>query len=172
MAVEIRRTWRRNSEEQQKATLTLRLGLRRFRSRTQANRFLERPLRGLGAGRAAGDCRPYHWLGRGGRQGTAAPTIGLDAAGGRGLPPLPLVGGVGCRGRGLPPLPLVGGVGCRGGRQGTAAPTIGRPTAPHSTFSTFSTRLNSSPRSPDLHGYIDSPPLPLPSLSAFSAFSA
>ena len=153
MAVEIRRTWRRNSEEQQKTSLTLRQGLRRYRSGTQANRFLERPLRGLGrdgpqgtaaptiglvrraagdcgpyrwgwARRAAGDCRPYHWLGGVGCRDGPQGTAAPTVGWGRG-------------GRqGLPPLPLVGGgAGGRGlpplpwgwcdGPQGTAAPTIG-----------------------------------------------
>ena len=60
------RICRRNSDEQQRATLTLRLGLRGYRSLTQANRFLERPLRGLvvAAGRRGLRTLPLGW-GRG-----------------------------------------------------------------------------------------------------------
>jgi len=104
---------------------------------------LDRPLRGLGARRAAGDCGPYHGVGaavgRGGRQGTAAPTMGLAqrAAGdcrpyhgvwrggrqGTAAPTMGLARRLGAAGgRGLPPLPWGWG---RGGRQGTAAPTVG-----------------------------------------------
>ena len=104
-----------------KTTLTLRQGLPQVPLTNKAEQLFDRPLRGLrgatggrglpplplggggadrrglrslplvGLRRAAGDCRPCHWVGGGGGpQGTAAPTIGWFATGGRGLPPLPL----------------------------------------------------------------------------------
>ena len=111
MAVEIRRTWRINSEERQRATLTLRLDAPQV------------PLRNKGEQVFRID-RFAVW-GRRGRQGTAAPTMGLvrraagdcgpyhgvGATGGRGLPPLPLVGGGACEASGgtlVEPLSPVG----------------------------------------------------------------
>ncbi len=52
-----------NSEEQQKATLTLRLGLRRFRSRTKAGRFRDCP---PSSPLCARGLRPCHWERNGG----------------------------------------------------------------------------------------------------------
>ena len=67
---------------------------------------LDRPLRGLGARRAAGDCGPYH---------------GVGTAGRRALRPLPW--GLARRAAGdCGPYRW----GWRGGPQGTAAPTVGR----------------------------------------------
>ena len=82
---------RRNSEEQQKAPLTFRLNAPQVSLMNNGEQVLDRPLRGLGARRAAGDCGPYHGVGTAGRrglrplpwgwhggpQGTAAPTMGL-----------------------------------------------------------------------------------------------
>ena len=110
MAVEIRRTWRRNSEEQQKATLTLRLDAPQV------------PLRNKGEQVFRID-RFAVWV-RGGRQGTAAPTMGLSrrAAGHCG----PYRWGWARRAAGdCRPYHWLGGVGCRDGPQGTAAPTVG-----------------------------------------------
>ena len=158
--MEIRRTWRRgrrNSEERQKAPLTLRLNAPQVSLMNNGEQVLDRPLRGLGARRAAGDCGPYHGVGaavgRGGRQGTAAPTMGLaqraagdcrpyrwlgarraagdcrpyhgvGAAGGRGLPLLPWGLARRLGAAGRRGLPPLPW-GCRGGPQGTAAPTMG-----------------------------------------------
>ena len=78
MAVEIRRTWRRNSEEQQKATLTLRLDAPQVPLRNTGEQvFRETASRSGGAAGGRG-LPPLPWGWR---------------AGGRGLPPLPLVGG-------------------------------------------------------------------------------
>ena len=64
--------------------------------------------------------RPLRGLGRGGPQGTAAPTMGLARRAAGDCGPYHGVGTVGRRG--LRPLPW----GWRGGPQGTAAPTVGR----------------------------------------------
>ena len=93
-----------------KTTLTLRQGLPQVPLTNIGEQLLDRPLRGLSGARAAGDCRPYHWVEAGrtaedcgpyhwlvcdGRQGTAALAIGLEGGGGPQGTAVPTFGGRG-----------------------------------------------------------------------------